>query len=107
MWYNINDTHLFAKNGERAGRALRLFGKRRCGGEAAACAVPTLAEPRRAPLRREKLCTVGQRRFRRRRKRRKAASEASRSAGSVLSSDGGVGKSAKEENIAKAAVRPF
>ena len=54
MWYNINDTHLFAKNGERAGRALRLFGKRRGGGEAA-CAVPTLAEPLRAPLRREKL----------------------------------------------------
>lgn len=80
MWYNINDTHLFAKNGERAGRA---------------------------PLRQEKLCAVGQRRFRRRRKRRKAASEASRSAGSVLSSDGGVGKSVKEENIAKAAVRPF
>ena len=46
-------------------------------------------------------------RFRFWRNRRKAASEASRSAGSVLSSDGGVGKSVKEENIAKAAVRPF
>ena len=57
MWYNINDTHLFAKNGERAGRALRLFGKRRGGGEAA-CAVPILAEPPKGGERSEPQCGI-------------------------------------------------